>query len=205
MQQIVALVLYERMIPNMSKSKPFLDKEGGRARKSIRRTIVITERMNEMAEEIAKQKGLTTFTAVVETAISLLHSKTIDYKVLATKNPSTGLSPEELARVKVQKKNDEKKAEQDMKDEHKAKICERMLFGKVETDTVGHKYCVFSVHNKFESKESKVPLSQADPVIARSVFMPDKATVLKARPELIKSLGLKLDHNTKEYVAAEEI
>lgn len=189
----------------MNKNRQFLGGDSAKVKKNIRRGILITERMNEMAEKIAQKEGISTFTGVVEAAIRLLYSKTVEsYKTFNPKNKESGLSVQDTARLKIEKRQAEEKVEQDMKDERKTKICERVLFGKVEIDTGGYKYCIFSVHNKFESKESKVPLSQADPVIARSVFMPDKNSVLKARPELIKSLGLVLNKETKEYVAAEE-
>lgn len=183
----------------MTNNKRFLGADLGKTKKTIRRTIVITERMNEMAEEIAKHKGLTTFTAVVENGISLLHSKTIDYKVLKTTNPSTGLSPTELARVKVQKKKDEEQAEKDLKEEEKIRACEDLMLGEVEVDGP-YKYCKFKVHSRFESKQSKVPLSQAGPEVARSVFIPDMTTVFDKRPELAEEMGYKYVAAKKAYV-----
>lgn len=181
-------------------NKPFMGAKKEKTVKTIRRGVLLTDRMNEMAEKIAEKEGISTFTGVVEAAIRLMYSKTVEnYKTLSTKNSSPGLPGVEIARIKVQKKQDEREAEQAMKDEQKALICTRDLYGDVEVDSAGFKYCVFRVHNKFESKESKVPLSQADPVIARSVFQPNRDTVLASRPELAKELGFVYDKKLKVY------
>lgn len=171
-----------------------------------RKNLLLNEGLLKMVDEIAKEGSYATFTSVIEAAIRLLHKKTIDYRVLGAKRgpDAAGMSPSELARIKVEQKEAEKKAEQDMKDEKKTKICERELFGKVITDDGGYKYCIFNTNTRTESKQNKAPLGQADPVMARTLFIPSRDAVFAARPELAKELGFVYHKKSKTYVAKEE-
>jgi hypothetical protein len=182
-------------------SKKFLGTEKNKEVKTIRRNIIITEGMNKKAEEIARHQSLTTFTGVVENAIRVYWDDTVGKEIRYGKaKPAdmSGMSGPEIARIKIQKKKDEEQAEKDLKDEEKTRMCEELLFGDVEVDGP-YKYCKFKVHGKFDSKESKVPLFQAGPEVARSVFVPNMEAVFDARPDLPKELGFKYNKNVKKY------
>lgn len=168
----------------------------GREAKAIRRTILLTERKDDMVEQIARELGIFTFTAVIENAIDLYHKKTFPSYVVRQsgegQKETTNLTPSEIAANKVESKELVKKAEQNRKDSEKSLICTRELFGKVIDDGNGNKYCVFPTHTPNASGELKVPLMQASPIIAKtSIFMPSKEVVLKARPDLKKIYGKK--------------
>lgn len=175
--------------------RKFLGSDPSRtAKKTVRRTILLTERKFEMTEEIAQEKGISTFTSVIENAIDFYYKQTFPAYVnragAGTMAEKTHLTPEQVAINRTEAKALEKKAEQDRKDGAKALICRNDLRGRVEDDGNGYKYCIFPTHTPEHSSEMKIPLVQSSPVIARtSLFMPSKAAVLKARPELAGEYG----------------
>lgn len=170
--------------------RPFLG-NNAKAKKTIQRTMRFTERQFEMCEAIAEKNGFNSFQGVIDKAIELYYSKTFPMYAInrATGEAAQGVANmgvKEIAKSKVDMRQAQKDAELQIKIDKKKLICERDLHGRVETDESGFHYCFFQVHDTKISVEQKMPLLQADPVIARGLFIPSKEMVFKARPELKK-------------------
>lgn len=162
--------------------------------KTERVGVVFTKRQMSMIEQIAPEIGVSTVTAVLERGMELLYAKT--FPAYSTRQAGgkqkekTTLKPEQIAVNKVEAKALEKKAEQERKEKEKSTICIRELYGRVEDDGNGNKYCIFPTHTTENTSEMKIPLLQSSPIIAKtSIWMPSKEAVLKARPDLKKTYG----------------
>lgn len=165
-------------------------------KKTVRTSLNLTERQYSMAQQIAQELGLSSFTAVMERGLDMIYNKTfpayIPRQSGAKTKENTQLTPEQVAENKVEAKELAKRAEQARKEKEKSTICIREMFGRVEDDGNGNRYCVFPTHTTESSSDLKVPLMQASPIIAQtSIWMPSKEVVLKARPELKKLYGAK--------------
>lgn len=183
---------YKGLLDNKSTPmpRPFLG-NNAKAKKTIQRTMRFTERQFEMCEAIAEKNGFNSFQGVIDKAIELYFSKSFPlYAVGRTTTDAgqktTNMGVKEIAKSKVDMRQAQKDAELENKLEKKRLICKRDLHGRVETDDGGFHYCYFKIHDTKTSVEQKMPLLQTDPVIARSLFVPSKEMVFKARPELKK-------------------
>lgn len=97
-------------------------------------------------------------------------------------------SPEERAQRKAEEKRLQKEAEELAKIKPKMDMCLNLLKGEIETNSAGDKFCRFTQYHAFgDDTKPMLPIRQVAPIIAEtSLFVPDRETVLKRRPELKK-------------------
>ena len=149
-----------------------------------------------MVEDIMEAEGLDAFKAAVTSAIAFKHKKLFPEYVL-NRTSGTQLTgtmrptAEEIARKQVELKEERKIAEIRNKDAKKALICTETLYGHVEGEEDGKKYCVYPFFTDEETKWQKVPLHMTHASYAENQWMPSKEIVLKRRPEILKEFNIR--------------
>lgn len=147
-------------------------------------------------QEIMKKQGVPSMTEVFRSAISALYEKTFKYGEDPLNNVSESDTPEIMAKKAKQKaemKRLELEAEENAKLAPKIELCLSGFAGQIETNENGHKFCRFNQYTLTEDHSMMIPLKAVhESIIENNVFMPDRETVYKKRPE-VKKLFEKLE------------
>ncbi len=156
----------------------------------IRKTFLLEDKMLEKIEILRKQNTHLTQVDVIRAAVNLYWKDTFKYGTDPLLNSGSaiggGNTVEAKAMSKVQRKLAEKKAEQDLKDAPKIKICLDELCGEIVTNPQGAKMCRWNTYSPDTTESQMVQISQVGKYLVENQFIPDKETVLKQRPELKK-------------------
>lgn len=145
-----------------------------------------------MMEVIAEKTGISGTTHIIHFALAELYRKCAP----AYKDNINAIPTENAVKAKARMKVIAKNVEEEMKDEaknaKKMSICTDVLYGSVEEGEHG-KVCRWNTYyNTGKVSSQMVPLKQVNAVLAEtSLFIPNRATVLDALPELVVTLGIK--------------
>ncbi len=152
-----------------------------------KKLITFNPRNIEMMKAIESEIGLTTAGEICRRAIEELYGKY--FKAYATTSRGNPTNNEEsamlAAKIRAKTKVVEKQTEEELRNQKKVTMCERMLGGYVHENANGSKSCKFTQYTLQGDSELTVPLNQVDPIIAEtSLFMPSRVSVFKNRPEV---------------------
>lgn len=165
-------------------------------KRTNKKLISFSDRNLDMIDAISKETGWDTPTQVVKRGIEELYKQTFKYGKDPLSIAQDGDSVETIgkkAERKAEGKRLIKEAEEKAKLAPKIQMCENLLNGEITTNENGFKFCKFTQYTMTDDKECIVPILQVAPIIAEtSLFMPDRETVFKRRPE-VKKLFAKLE------------
>ena len=154
----------------------------------------------KMIEELKKRTGISNANTLLQNALVAYHKSYFP----AYAQGNVGIidpdeTKEERAIRRAEEKRITKEAEENEKLKPKIDMCHNLLGGEVETNEKGFKFCRFTMYSTLGDDQSQMlPLAQVAPIIAEtSLFMPDKETVLKKRPD-VKKLFLKLEKKNEK-------
>jgi hypothetical protein len=94
------------------------------------------------------------------------------------------MSIQQKAELKAEAKIAEKKAEEELKLQPKKQMCTEMLGGVVVDRGGGALVCEWQTHNTRVSEDQSISLSMVGDYLLNNLYIPDKETVLRARPDL---------------------
>lgn len=151
-----------------------------------RKTYLIEDAMLEKMEILREKNTHLTQVDVIRAAINAYWKLTFKYGTDPLEGSMRGSSVtmEEKAKRKAQSKMAEKKAELDMKLQPKKDMCVNLLGGKVVEQPDGSLICEWQTHDTRHSHDQSVPIQMVGDYLLNNLYIPDKETVLKARPEL---------------------
>ena len=153
----------------------------------IRKTYLLEEAMLEKMDILKDKLTLTTDVNVVRTAINLLWKDTFKYGT----DPLLNSSIPEQAEQKVKVKLKVKETVRLLKEQPKIDFCINELHGTVVENAEGVKICHWETHDVSKSHKQSIPLMQCGDYLLENLFIPDRETVLKARPELKRIFSTK--------------
>lgn len=151
-----------------------------------KKLISFSDRNLDMMEALMKETGWNTPTQIVRRGIEELYKNTFKYgkdPILGSGNIEVN-TIEKIAERKVKLKVAQEKVAQDLKDKPKIDRCLNILKGEIITNPDGSKICKWQTHDAHKSHDQSISLSQCGEYLVDNLFMPDRETVLKARPEL---------------------
>lgn len=143
----------------------------------------------KMIEDLKKRTGIKNANALLQNALVAYHKSY--FPAYASSGGIFG-DPDEAPEDKAQRKANEKKlikeAEDIAKIKPKMEMCINLLGGTIEENENKHKFCRFKQYSAFgEDQSLLIPILQVAPIIAEtSLFMPDRETVFKKRPDVKK-------------------
>lgn len=148
----------------------------------------------KMIDDLKKRTGIDNANTLIVNAIVAYHKS---YFPAYAQGGGVFADPEETMEDKAKRKAEEKRlikeAEEMAKLKPKIEMCQNLLGGEIETNENGFKFCRFTQYTLSDDNSLKIPILQVAPIIAEtSLFMPDRETVFKKRPD-IKKLFSKLE------------
>lgn len=120
-------------------------------------TLRPNPRMREMVEAIQREKGFKTLSDVFFYAVGEVYHKLFPVYATRRGGGASTEDPAEIGRRKVELKEGERKAREDIANEERANICRLVLKGEVVDDIDG-KFCVFNTYQFDQADEQRVPL-----------------------------------------------
>ena len=139
-----------------------------------RKLISLTERMEEMVNEIMDARGYPSFSGVIHSAIAEMHSKTFPaYKGVSSRNEDAG--------QKVRRKKAEKDAKLEMLRQEKLLIIEELSGKLIEENNV--EYCSYYTYSSKKRFSQKVTLHLLTSQLIKAQYSPSKEHVLKLQKE----------------------
>jgi hypothetical protein len=156
-----------------------------------RKNFLIEDTMQEDIEILKKHLRIPTDVAVIRAGIGCLWKDTFKYGTdpRLNLNSSSTSSLESIAERKVKLKIAEEKVKEDLKNQPKINRCIYDLGGEVITNSDGSMTCKWQTHDTRHSYDQEVGIEQCGEYLLNNLFIPDRATVLKARPELNEKFG----------------
>jgi len=140
--------------------------------------------LEDMASMLIKQKGYSNFQDVCRAGIIALYDDTFPpYKNVSLRGSDTEEDVVKRATMKAKSKAILEEQEELLKNEHKVKMCKRVLYGEVtDNDT-----CRYTQYTMTDDNVLEIPLAQVSPAIAENtMFLPSREAVLKNRKSVAR-------------------
>lgn len=153
-----------------------------------KKLITLSERQLDMIDALMAETGWSKPTQVILRGIEELYKTTFRYG----KDPVGGtVLPQDSDEVITKKAESKAKLEvakklaaENLRLKPKIDRCINTLKGEIITNPDGSRLCKYKTHDTSGSYDQSIPINQCGDYLEAGQFMPDKATVLKHRPDL---------------------